>query len=344
LPDVIEIGGLALNGMLLTALIAALAGYGALRLWSARASGGRSGPWGDLTTGAAAIAIAIWKFGVLLREPSLLWEQPGLLLVLVGSGLEAALGLAAAAIFWIWLAHRNGVAFLLALDALAVSAAGGLLAWNLLSAVEYRWGYAAVCAALLALLIGRQAPDAARAAKEPTGEKTAGAGGTMTVLAGRTANGDTTELAGQTANGDIPMLAGRTANGDTPIHAVQTVNGDRTVLAKQTADAGATESAGQTAVGDVSGNAEQTAGGSAAGTSEKSADTGGARRAGAHGEAAVLAGYALGAGCLVVSLFAPPPPWVKPPMLAGLTSTQLLFIAAGLAAAALDAFRSKAGG
>jgi len=229
LPEVIEIGGLALNGMLLTALIAALAGYGALRLWTARARASRSGPWGDLTAGAAVIAIIIWKFGVLFREPSLLWEQPRLLLVIIGSGTEAAAGLAAAGVYWIWQARRKGVGFLPALDAMAVTAAGGLLVWNLLSAFEYRWGYAAVCAALLAILIGRPAPAAGQAA------------------------------------------------GETP------------------------------------------------------------------GSAAVLAGYVLGAGCLTVSLFAVPPPWVRPPMLAGLTSTQLLFSAAGLAAAVLDAYKDRTG-
>lgn len=230
MPDVIEIGGLALNGALLTALAAALAGYGALRLWTARARETRSGPWGDLTAGAAVIAIVIWKFGVLAREPSLLWEQPRLLLVIIGSGTEAAAGLAAAGLCWLWQARRKGVGLLRALDALAVAAAGGLLVWNALSAFEYRWGYAAVCAALLALLIGRRAPEEAAAAE-----------------------------------------------------------------------------------------------------------------AAQAGDAAVLAGYVLGAGCLAVSLFAEPPPWVRPPMLAGLTSTQLLFIAAGLAAAALDAYRARSG-
>jgi len=57
----------------------------------------------------------------------------------------------------------------------------------------------------------------------------------------------------------------------------------------------------------------------------------------------VLAGYVLGAGCLAVSLFAAPPPWVRPPVLAGLTSTQWLFIAAALAAAALDAYIARKG-
>lgn len=238
LPDVIEIGGLALNGMLLTSLIAAFAGYGALWLWTARARESRSGPWGDLTAGAAMIAIVIWKFGVLFREPSLLWEQPRLLLVIVGSSAEAVAGLAAAGLYWIWRARRIGVGLLPALDALAVSAAGGLLVWNALSAFEYRWGYAAVCAVLLALLIGRREPE--EAASEA---------------------------------------------------------------------------------------------GKAAGASVGSAG----------GDAAVLAGYVLGAGCLAVSLFTVPPPWVRPFELAGLTGTQLLFIAVGLATAALDAYKDRSG-
>ena len=93
MPDTIHIGKLVLSGPLLTALIAALAGYGALRLWAARDRGSRSGPWGDLTAGAALTAVVVWKFGVLFREPSLLWEEPRLLLVIVGSGLLAAVAL-----------------------------------------------------------------------------------------------------------------------------------------------------------------------------------------------------------------------------------------------------------
>jgi hypothetical protein len=214
------------------------------------------------------LAVVIWKFGVLFREPSLLWEQPLLLLVIVGSGAEAFAGMAAAGLYWIWQARRRGVGLLRALDALAVSAAGGLLAWNLLSAFEYRWGYAAVCAALLALLIGRRAPEMAR---------DAGA-------AAEAMDRATVETAGGRAGESAADAAGHTADGG---------------------------------------------GGPGGGNPE--------------GDAAVLAGYALGAGCLAVSLFAEPAPWVRPPELAGLTSTQLVFIAAGLAAAALDAYRETSG-
>ena|GEM_PF-627161 len=362
MPEVIEIGGLALNGMLLTALIAALAGYGSLRLWTARERTSRSGPWGDLTAVAALIAIAIWKFGVLFREPSLLWEQPLLLLVIVGSGAEAFAGLAAAALFWIWQSRRKGIGLLLALDALTVSAAGGLLIWNLLSAIEYRWGYAVVCAILLAVLIGRQAPVAVRAAGERTDEKKAGEGEAVDGFAGQTTNGDaagfaepaadegTTGPAG--ATGDVTGPAGATGDVTGPAGASDEVTGlagttgDVTGLAGATGDV--TALPGQTAAGDASGTAGVSAGSGVVRLPDRSAGapagSGAARQADRHGEAAVLAGYVLGAGCLVVSLFAPPPPWVKPPAVAGLTSTQLVFIAAGLAAAALDAYRSRSGG
>lgn len=264
LPEVIEIGGLALNGMMLTALISAFAGYGALWLWKVRARGSRSGPWGDLAVGAAAIAIFVWKFGVLFRDPSILLEQPRLLFVVIGSGAEAYAGVTAAGLFWIWQARRMGVGMLRALDALAVSAAGGLLAWNLLSAPEYRWGYALVCAALLALLIGRRAPEADR-------------------TAGRTEGAESRTFHAEPAKGEASETYGRPE----------------------------TDAAKAAASGD--------------------------------GEAAALAGYVLGAGCLAVSLFAEPAPWVRPPERFGLTSTQLIFIAAGLAAAALDVYRARAG-
>lgn len=303
MPEVIEIGGLALNGMLLTALIAAFAGYGSLWLWTVRARESRSGPWGDLTAGAALLAVVIWKFGVLFREPSLLWEQPLLLLVIVGSGAEAFAGLAAAGLYWIWQARRRGVGLLRALDALAVSAAGGLLAWNLLSAIEYRWGYAAVCAALLALLIGRRAPATAP-----------DAGSAAETMAG-TAAGTTGEETAGAVN-----AAGNSGAAD-----------------EAEGDAGGPVTSG--AMG-VAGSAGWTSGGGAAGLNA-GPDRNERRRG--DGDAAVLAGYVLGAGCLAVSLFAEPAPWVRPPELAGLTSTQLVFIAAGLAAAALDAYRDTPG-
>jgi hypothetical protein len=111
------------------------------------------------------------------------------------------------------------------------------------------------------------------------------------------------------------------------------------------ADGGAARIAdGDTAAAD--GGAARIADGDTAaadGGAARTGGTGGIKRGRSAGDAAVLAGYVLGAGCLAVSLFTAPPPWVRPFELAGLTGTQLLFIAVGLAAAALDAYKDRTG-
>lgn len=220
MPEVIEIGGFALNGLLLTSALAVFGGYLAAAWWKVLAPERRSGPWRDLTINAALIAVFIWKFGVLLRDPSILWEQPLLLLVITGTGIEASVGLACAVLYWIISSRRRKIRLLASVDALAVTAAGGLFVWNVLSAPAYRWGYAVLCALLLVLLLAR-------------------------------------------------------------------------------------------------------------------------RRTEGDGHAAVTTCYVLGAGGLTVSLFAEPPPWVLPAGFAGLTTMQLLLIAAGLAGAGLDLYRER---
>lgn len=159
MPETIAIGGLSLSGTVLAAVLSALAGWAAVKLWAARAREARRGPWEELMLGAALIAALCWKFGIVWRDPSMLWEQPRLLLVVTGTEVEAAVGIAAAFVYWLVRAYRRGIRLLRALDGAAVAAAGVLLAWNALSAPEYRWGYAVLCAVLLAMLLRRPAEE-----------------------------------------------------------------------------------------------------------------------------------------------------------------------------------------
>ncbi|WP_223299266.1 hypothetical protein, partial [Paenibacillus darwinianus] len=160
----LTIGSISLNGILVAVALSAGIGMAAVLLWVRQAPNERQGPWMDLFTTAALVVILVWKFGIVWRQPSLIWQQPLMLLITSGDESEAAAG-AVAAFVYLWVAaRRRGLSLRRTLDALAPGAAAGLAAWNLLSAADYRWGYALLCLGVTAALLRRPAADGRREA------------------------------------------------------------------------------------------------------------------------------------------------------------------------------------
>jgi hypothetical protein len=159
MPEVISLGPLSISGLVLSAALSGAAGLLILYAWVKQAAAIRSGPWLELTAVAVPIVVMCWKFGILWRDPSLLWERPGLVLMMTGGGVEAAAGCVLSLIYWFMAARKRKLSLWLAADALAVACAGGIGVWCLLSAPAYRWGYAIVCAAVLIRLFRQRAGE-----------------------------------------------------------------------------------------------------------------------------------------------------------------------------------------
>jgi len=123
-----------------------------LYAWMKQAPQQRGGPWFELLLAAVPIVVLCWKFGLLWRDPALLWERPGVVLMMTGGGLEAAAGCVLALVYWFVAAKKRGLTLWLAADVLAVASAGGIAVWCLISAPAHRWGYALVCLAVLVQL------------------------------------------------------------------------------------------------------------------------------------------------------------------------------------------------
>jgi hypothetical protein len=149
MPEAISLGPLSISGLVLTAALSGGAGMLILYAWVKQAPAMRSGPWFELMATTVPIVVLCWKFGILWRDPSLLWERPGLVLMMTGGGVEAAAGCVLALVYWFMAVKKRKLSLWLAADALAVASAGGIAAWCLLSAPAHRWGYAIVCAAVL---------------------------------------------------------------------------------------------------------------------------------------------------------------------------------------------------
>lgn len=163
MPDVLSVGPLSVSGLVVMAALSGIAGMLALYAWVKQAQEQRGGPWLELLFTAVPIIVLCWKFGILWRDPALLWERPGVVLMMTGGGLEAAAGCVLALVYWFAAAKKRGLPLWLAADVLAAGTAGGLAVWCLISAPQHRWGYALVCLAVLFQLFRLRLPEAAEA-------------------------------------------------------------------------------------------------------------------------------------------------------------------------------------
>ncbi|WP_261303854.1 prolipoprotein diacylglyceryl transferase family protein [Paenibacillus andongensis] len=124
MPDVLQIGPFQLQGRLLALLLAC-----ALGLWLIRRVTQRllqdtqiviAKPIEDLIFNGAIIVLLIWKLGVIVMQPFLLWNNPLKLLMVSGSSTEIALGVLIACIYIYYQIRKHRIPLFLVLDVIAV--------------------------------------------------------------------------------------------------------------------------------------------------------------------------------------------------------------------------------
>ncbi|ARF67959.1 hypothetical protein B7C51_09160 [Paenibacillus larvae subsp. pulvifaciens] len=89
--DIWSIGPFQLKAELIISLISAAAGLAAIKIVH-RKSGWHSAPVTDLVFNGLVIIFLFWKFGHVLSDPSLLWENSSLVVLASGTGKDIILG------------------------------------------------------------------------------------------------------------------------------------------------------------------------------------------------------------------------------------------------------------
>lgn len=124
MPDVLQIGPFQLQGRLLALLLACALGLWLIRRVSQRLLNDTqiviAKPIEDLIFNSAIIVLLTWKLGVIVTQPSLLWNNPLKLLMVSGSGMEIALGVLIACIYMYYQIHKNRTPLLVVLDVIAI--------------------------------------------------------------------------------------------------------------------------------------------------------------------------------------------------------------------------------
>ncbi|SEP11155.1 hypothetical protein [Paenibacillus sp. OV219] len=151
MPEVIAVGPLRLDSVLLAALIAGAAGFIAIKLKLTGTE--RSELWGQLYVNAAIITLLSWKLLFLLREPSMLWERPSSLVIVRGSGFDAMNGFAASIVYIAYVRYRRRIPSLVMLDTWPFALIPACLAWTLLTDLRYGIGYVVLYALVYAAML-----------------------------------------------------------------------------------------------------------------------------------------------------------------------------------------------
>ncbi|MDQ0871736.1 glucan phosphoethanolaminetransferase (alkaline phosphatase superfamily) [Paenibacillus sp. V4I3] len=124
MPDVLQIGPFQLQGRLLALLLACALGLWLIRRVSQRLLNDTqiviAKPIEDLIFNSAIIVLLTWKLGVIVTQPSLLWNNPLKLLMVSGSGTEIVLGVLIACIYMYYQIDKNRTPLLLVLDVIAI--------------------------------------------------------------------------------------------------------------------------------------------------------------------------------------------------------------------------------
>ncbi|GGG24312.1 hypothetical protein [Paenibacillus abyssi] len=153
MPEMVTLGPLTLDGLLLSVLISAAAGLLALTAWMRTKHQLREGPWVDLLFNVIVITGVCWKLGFLIGDPSLLWERPLSLLMVRGSELDALIGLTLSVIYLAFALRKRKLPLQAFLGVLPFALLPSLFIWNLLSAFPYQVPYALLNAILYLYLV-----------------------------------------------------------------------------------------------------------------------------------------------------------------------------------------------
>ena len=124
MPDVLQIGPFQLQGRLLALLLACALGLWLIRRVSQRLLNDThiviAKPIEDLIFNSAIIVLLTWKLGVIVTQPSLLWNNPLKLLMVSGSITEIALGVLIACIYMYYQIRKDRTPLVLVLDVTAI--------------------------------------------------------------------------------------------------------------------------------------------------------------------------------------------------------------------------------
>ena len=132
MPDIIGLGSFMIKGSLLAVIVAAIAGWIAVKLVCRRADA-IAEVIPDLLVNGALIVIVFWKFGFVWESPELIWENPKMLLFMTGSVAELVIGCLLALIYVVVASYRRGIRLLMLGDVLSVGILAGVAvlgAWH----------------------------------------------------------------------------------------------------------------------------------------------------------------------------------------------------------------------
>ncbi|RXZ80564.1 hypothetical protein EBB07_18630 [Paenibacillaceae bacterium] len=153
MPEIVSLGPLNADGLLLTVLIAAVAGMGALSLWIRTQPLLKGVPWLDMFGTALFIWGICWKLGFLVWNPALLWERPLSLLVVRSGFWETLAGGAAACIYLLIAARRRQIKLNQLLGVLPYALVPALIVWCSLTSFPYYLPYALIAAGFYIYMI-----------------------------------------------------------------------------------------------------------------------------------------------------------------------------------------------
>ncbi|MBW7455499.1 hypothetical protein ACFOLF_25815 [Paenibacillus sepulcri] len=142
MPELVSIGSARLDGLLLTFILSAAAGLGALWLWQRRSPDSPDRVLQDLLFNAVVIALLGWKLAFIIRDPESVWNSPQSLLLVRGSDTDALIGLFLALLYLLLAVRVRKLSWLRLLDTAAMAVLPGSAVWNGLTDFPYRIIYA----------------------------------------------------------------------------------------------------------------------------------------------------------------------------------------------------------
>ncbi|BBH21896.1 hypothetical protein Back11_32410 [Paenibacillus baekrokdamisoli] len=153
MPELLTLGTLRLDGILLTAILSAAVGFIALSIWLKHVGDERKAWWVSLWPNGCLLTLLCWKLAFLFNEPSMLWERPSSLILMRGSAEDAALGIMVALIYMIIAVRKRGITVLSLLDILPFAVLPCCIGFGLLWQNPYLLPYAGLFAALYVVLL-----------------------------------------------------------------------------------------------------------------------------------------------------------------------------------------------
>lgn len=117
MTEVWRVGPLMIQSNLMVLLIGSVIGYLIMK-WRLTTTAYYQSNILDVLTNSLLILILIWRFGYLLFNPSIIWNEPGLILAASGSDRELWTGIIVSSIYVIWQIKKANIHYYVVLDLL----------------------------------------------------------------------------------------------------------------------------------------------------------------------------------------------------------------------------------